>query len=202
LLAVGFQGARILGRRIWNSLTGKENNTVEEDITEFAESAIESGASAGLTVAVTGGVTVAAKSGWLGSVLKNTPVGRIASAVCIGVENVKILANFAAGNLTGEEALDKAGDATCSLVGSLALGAKGASVGAAIGSVFGPVGTAIGSIAGGIIGGMAGSTIGHAIWEGGKKIVKTVVNAVKSIATGLWEGAKAIGRGLLSLFGW
>jgi hypothetical protein len=133
LLAVGFQGARILGRRIWNSLTGKPNNDIEEDAAEFAESALKSGASAGLTVAATGGITVAAKSGWLGNIIKATPVGHIATAVCVGIENVKVLAELATGKITGEEALNKAGDATCSVVGSCALGAKGASIGAAIG---------------------------------------------------------------------
>ncbi|GHU25625.1 hypothetical protein FACS1894172_05890 [Spirochaetia bacterium] len=39
----------------------KEHNPVEEDVQEFAESAIKSGASAGLTVAATGGITVAIK---------------------------------------------------------------------------------------------------------------------------------------------
>jgi hypothetical protein len=139
LCAVGFQGARIVGRRIWNSLTGKPNKDIEEDAAEFAESALESGASAGLTVAVTGGITVAAKSGWLGEMLKRTPVGHIANAVCVGIENVKVLADFATGKISGEEAVDRAGDATCSLVGSLACGAEGASIGAAVGSVLGPV---------------------------------------------------------------
>ncbi|MDR2518490.1 MAG: hypothetical protein LBD13_03635 [Spirochaetaceae bacterium] len=200
LCAVGFQGARILGRRLWNTVTGKPNNSTEEDAAEFAESALKSGASAGLTVAVTGGITVAVKSGWLGKVLQGTPVGAIANAVCVGVENVKVLCEFAAGKITGEEALDKAADTTCSLVGSLALGAKGAALGAGIGAALGPIGAAIGGIAGGMIGGIAGSTIGHALYEGGKAIVKTVAHAVKSIATGIKEGAKNLVRGLASLF--
>ncbi|GMO43112.1 MAG: hypothetical protein Pg6C_04710 [Treponemataceae bacterium] len=208
VLAVGFQGARILGRRIWNRITGKPNNPVEKDAEEFAKSAIESGASAGLTVAVTGGMTVAVKRGLLGTVLKSTPVGHIANAVCVGIENVKILAEFATGKITGEEALNKAGDATTSLVGSLALGAKGAAVGAAIGTVLGPVGAAIGGIAGGIVGGIAGSTVGHAIWEGGKAIVKTVGKVIRGIgegiknaASGFVNGIKAVGRGIGKIFG-
>jgi hypothetical protein len=196
LLAVGFQGARVLGRRVWNSITGKPNNSVEEDAAEFAESALKSGATAGLTVAATGGITVAIKNGWLGSALKATPVGHIANAVCVGIENVKVLAEFASGKITGEEALNKAGDATCSLVGSIAGSAKGAAVGAAIGTALGPAGTVIGGIAGGVVGGIAGSTVGHAIWEGGKAIVKTVVNTVKSVATGIAEGAKKVAEGV------
>jgi hypothetical protein len=200
--AVGFQGARILGRRIWNSITGKENNPIEEDAREFAESAIKSGASAGLTIAATGGITVAVKSGWLGPVLKATPVGHIANAVCVGIENAKVLYQFATGKITGEEAIDKAGDATCSLVGSLALGAKGMAVGAAIGSVLGPFGTAIGGAVGGIVGGIAGSTVGHAIWEGGKAIVKTAGKVIRSIGSAVVNTVKTVGRFISSLMPW
>jgi hypothetical protein len=200
LCAVGFQGARILGRRIWNCVTGKANNPVEEDAQEFAENAIKSGASAGLTVAATGGITVAIKSGWMGPILKRTPVGHIANAVCVGIENVKTLCEFATGKITGEEAVDKAGDSTCSLVGSMVLGAKGAAVGAAIGTVLGPVGTAIGGVVGGIVGGIAGSTVGHAIWEGGKAIVKTVGKVVGAIAEGIGNVVTGVAEFFSGLF--
>lgn len=191
LLAVGFQGARVLGRRIWNSMTGQANNSAEEDAAEFVESALKSGVSAGLTVAVTGGIVVVCRSGWLGTVLRRTPAGQIANAVCVGIENVKVLADFASGKISGEEALNRAGDATCSLIGSLALGVEGASLGATIGSVLGPIGAVVGGVAGGLVGGIAGSTVGRAIWEGGKAIAKTVANKVKSAASSLWEGTKS-----------
>jgi hypothetical protein len=201
LCAVGFQGARIIGRRIFNFVIGKENNPVEEDVKEFAESAIESGASAGLTVATAGGITVAIKNGWLGPVLRSTPVGHIANAVCVGIANAKALYEFATGKITGEEAIDKAGGATCSLVGSLALGAKGAGIGAAaVGFILGPVGAAIGGIAGGIVGGIAGSSVGHAIWEGGKTIVKAVGKAVRAVGEGIGNVVSAIGEGIGNVF--
>lgn len=201
LLSVGFQGARILGRRIWNGITGKENNSAEEDLQEFVQSSLKSAATSGLTVAVTGGVTVAVKSGWLGNALKNTPAGRIANAVCIGIENAKILCKFAKGEITGAEALDQAGSATCSLVGGLAGGAKGASIGVALGTVLGPVGTAIGGVVGGVVGGIAGSTVGEAIYEGGKKIVSTVVDTVKSVGSAISSGVSRFCSGVVSLFG-
>lgn len=201
LLSVGFQGARILGRRIWNGITGKENNSAEEDLKEFVQSSLKSAATSGLTVAVTGGVTVAIKSGWLGNVMKNTPAGRIANAVCIGIENTKILYKFAKGEITGAEALDQAGSATCSLVGGLAGGTKGASVGAALGTALGPIGTAIGGIVGGVVGGIAGSTVGEAIFEGGKKIVSTVADTVKSVGSAITKGASSFCSGVASLLG-
>ncbi len=198
LLSVGFQGARILGRRIWNKIKGKENKSVEEDLQEFVGSSIKSAATSGLTVAVTGGLTVAVKSGWLGKVLKATPAGRIANAVCLGIENVKILYKYATGELSREEALNQASSATCSLVGGLAGGAKGASVGAAVGTALGPVGTAIGGVVGGVVGGIAGSSVGQAIHEGGKKIVTAVVEKVKSVGTAIYSGVKSIFSGVKS----
>lgn len=201
LLSVGFQGARILGRRIWNGIKGKENKSAEDDLQEFVQSSIKSAATSGLTVAVTGGVTVAVKSGWLGNVLKNTPAGRIANAVCIGIENAKILYKYATGEITGEEALDQAGSITCSLVGGLAGGAEGASIGAALGTVLGPVGTAIGGVVGGVVGGIAGSTVGEAIYEGGKRIVSTVVDTVKSIGSAISSGVSSFCSGVASLIG-
>ena len=187
-------------------MTGQANSSIEEDAAEFAESALKSGASAGLTVAVTGGLVVVCRSGWLGAVLRRTPAGQIANAVCIGIENVKVLADFASGKITGEEALDRAGDATCSLVGSLALGVEGATLGASIGSALGPIGTFVGGIAGGLVGGIAGSTVGRAVWEGGKAIAKTVANSVKSAASSLWEGTKSVassvGNFIGSVFSW
>lgn len=191
-LAIGLQGARIVGRRIWNWARGQKNQSVEEDVKEFAESAIKSGASAGLTVATSGALTVAARSGWLGKLLMKTPAGHIAAAACVGIENVKTLYKFAKGELTGEEALDHAGRSTCSVIGGFALGAKGASVGAAVGSVLGPAGTVVGSIAGGIIGGIAGSTVGEAVFSAGKKVVSNVVDSVKAFAAGIADAARTV----------
>lgn len=188
--AVGLQGARIVGRRIWNWAKGEKNQSVEEDVKEFAESAIKSGASAGLTVATSGALTVAARSGWLGKLLMKTPAGHIAAAACVGIENVKVLYKFSKGELTGEEAIDQAGRATCSVVGGMALGAKGATIGAAIGTVCGPAGTVIGGLAGGFIGGIAGSTVGEAVFSAGKKLVTNVVKGIKEAASEIANAAR------------
>ena len=90
LLSIGFQGARVLGRRVWNTISGNDNQSVDEDLQDFVKSSLLSAKSTGIAVAVTGGVTVAVKSGWLGNALKNTSAGRIANAVCIGIENAKV----------------------------------------------------------------------------------------------------------------
>ena len=179
-LAIGFQGARILGRRIWNSATGKENKPLAEDLKEFAESAAKSGAVAAGMAAVSGGLVVAAKKGLLGAALKSVKGNVIANAACVAVENVKIMAKLGAGKIGGKEALDCAGRANCSLIGSLVGAAKGGAAGAAIGAALGPVGAAVGGFIGGVAGGIGGSVIGNAVYEGAKKVCKTVCEVAAS----------------------
>ena len=201
MLAVGFQGARILGRRIWNGLTGKQNNPLSEDMKEFAESAAKSGATAAGMAAVSGGLVVAAKKGLLGAALKSVKGNVIANAACAAVENVKIIAKLGSGELTGAEALDAAGRANCSLVGSLALAAKGAGVGASIGAALGPVGAVVGGFVGGVVGGIGGSVIGEAIYEGAKKVCKTVCKIVSSCASAVCNTVGKIAHAL-NPFNW
>ena len=181
LLAIGFQGARILGRRAWNALSGKKNKPVGEDLEEFAESAAKSGAAAAGMAAVSGGLAVAAKKGLLGGALKAAKGNVIANAACAAVENVKILAKLGSGEINGTEALDLAGKTNCALVGSLAGAAKGASAGAAIGAALGPVGAAVGGFIGGVVGGSAGSTVGHAIYEGAKAVCRGIASCARAV---------------------
>ncbi len=191
-LNAGMQGARIIGRRTWNWLTGKGNPPASEDLKEFFESSVKSAANVGVQVAVSGAIVVAVKSGWLGKVLKNTPVGRVVNAAYAGMENAKILYKYAKGELSGTEALDAMGTTTSSMVGSLAAAAAGAELGATIGTALGPVGTVVGGLVGGVVGGMAGSKIGQAVYEGGKAIVSTAVSVVKSVATTVSNAVSAV----------
>ena len=201
-IAVASQGARIVGRRIFNWATGKENQSVEDDVTEFAKNAIKSGGSAGLTVATSGALTVAARSGWLGKLLAKTPAGHLVAAATIGIENIKTLYKYATGEISGAEAVDQAGRATCSAIGGFAAGAKASVIGASIGTVLGPAGTLIGGIAGGIVGSIAGSAVGEAVFNVGKKIVSTVANGIKSFASGVAHGLKNLASGIKRLFCW
>ena len=192
IFAIGFQAARILGRRAWNAITGKENPTAQEDLKEFVESAVKSGAGASVTVALTGATVVAVKKGWLGTLLKGAKSNVIANSVCIAVENVKILWKLGTGEITGEEALDMAGNANCALAGSLILGAKGASLGSAVGAVFGPPGAVIGGVVGGVIGGIAGSVVGEAIYNGAKAVCSAIENVGRKIGRAVSNIARAL----------
>lgn len=200
LLSVGFQGGRILGRRIWNGFTGKKNPDVELDLQEFIYASIRTAGQTGIAVAITGAMTVAIKSGWFGKALKNTPVGNIANCVTLGIENSKILYKFSKGELTGKEAVDQAGCASVSMVGAIATGGKLASVGAGLGSVFGPLGTVLGGVAGGLLGGMAGSAVGEGIYQAGKAIVSSVARSVTSLSSSLRGSVSSVCGFVGSLF--
>lgn len=178
-ITAGMQGTRILARRVWNNLTGKTNPSESEDLKEFFESSIKSATHVGVQVAVSGGVVIAAKNGWLGKGLKKTPAGLIANIVYVGLENAKILHKLNKGELTKEEALDAMGQTTTATVAAIVCATQGAALGAQLGIPCGPVGIAIGGFVGGVVGGMAGSSIGQAVYAGGKVIVKTAANALK-----------------------
>ena len=193
-LTAGFQGARILGRRAWNTLTGKKNQSGNEDLQEFFESSIKSTANVGAQVAVSGALVVAAKSGWV-KVLKGTPAGEIANIAYVAMENAKCLYKFAKGEMTASETLDAIGNTNCSAIGGIAGAVEGAALGVQVGALAGPIGAAVGAFVGGVVGGIAGSTIGEAVYQGGKAIVKTAAKVVKSA----YEGTKAVAKGVFNI---
>jgi hypothetical protein len=197
-ITAGIHGSRILARRVWNSITGKTNPAASEDMKEFFESSIKSSAHVGIQVAVSGGVVVAVKNGWLGKFLKNTPAGRIATIAYIGMENAKVLFKLSKCELTKEEALDAMGQTTTTAIAAIMGAAEGAALGASLGAVFGPLGIIAGGFLGGVVGGMAGSAIGEAVYEGGKAIVKTAYDTVKVVGKSIYEGAKNVVSGLAS----
>lgn len=181
-ITAGFQGIRILSRRVWNRISGQGNPSASEDLKDFFESSLRGSAHVGVQVAVSGAVVVAVRNGWVGTLLKGTPVGQIANMVSSGMQQAKILYKFAKGEVTSAEALDEASRVTCSTVGGLASAGMGMTHGAALGLALGPVGAVVGGFVGGVVGGMAGSKIGELAYEGGKAIVKTAVSAINYVS--------------------
>lgn len=201
-LVAGFHGLRVFGRRLWNGLLGKENAPLSADLKDFFESSVKSGAHVGVQVAVSGAVVVSAKNGWLGSVLKKSPVGNLAAMVYLGMENAKAMYKFAKGDLSGPEALDVMGKTTVSLGVSLAAAGAGMAKGATIGAAFGPVGAIVGGAVGGIVAGMAGSKVGELLWEGSKSIVKSAFGLVSSTASAICSGVGNAVSSVLNFFSW
>ena len=200
VLAIGFQGARILGRRAWNGITGKGNRPIEEDMREFVDSAAKSGVAAAGMTAVCGGLLVASKKGLFGAALKSQKGNVIANVACVAVENIKILAKLGDGKMSVSEAMDQAGRTNCALVGSLAAAGKGMALGATIGAACGPVGAAVGGFLGAAAGGIAGSAMGAAIWSGAKKCASTVCNVARSVVSSAKSVLSGMGRVLKSFF--
>lgn len=193
-ISIIFQGARILGRRVWNSLTGKQNQTANEDLKEFFESSIKCATNVGIQVAISGAVVVAVKSGWI-KTLQNTPAGQLANIAYIGLENAKCLFKLAKGEMTADEALDAMGKTTCCAAAGIYGAIEGAALGAEIGALsLNPVGIAIGSFVGAVVGGIAGSAIAEPLYQGGKAIIKTAAKVIQST----YEGAKSVAKSALN----
>ena len=195
-IASCMQGGRILARRSWNGLTGKENPTVTEDLKEFLASSLSSSTQVGVQVAISGALVIAAKSGWLGKTLKNTPVGRIANIAFVGLENIKILYRLSRGELSAEEALDAMGETTAAAICGLMGAAEGAAIGASIGIVFGPIGIGVGGFVGGVVGGIVGGEVGSAIYEATVAVAKVAVKRLKRIGSTIGRGLVSLGEGL------
>ncbi len=192
--SAGFQGARILGRRVWNHLTGKENQSVNEDLQEFFASSIKSAVHVGVQVAVSGALVVAVKSGWI-KALQGTPAGQLANIAYVGLENAKCLMKFANGEMTADETLDAMGKTSCTALGGLVGAIEGAALGAELGALtLNPVGIAVGGFIGAVIGGIAGSAIAEPLYQGGKAIVKTAAKVIQSA----YEGTKAVAKGVFN----
>lgn len=195
-IGVGLQGVRILGRRAWNSLNGRENPSGQDDLKEFFESSLRAATNTAAQVAVSGAVVVAVKNGWLGTALRHTPAGLITNIACVGLQNAKILYKLGKGELTGEEAMDAIGNTTVTTTMAIAGATKGAAVGAAIGTVFGPIGTAVGGFVGGVAGGIAGSSIGEVVYEAGKTVARTAVKVAARALEGAGRALESVGRGI------
>lgn len=198
-ITAGMQGARILARRGWNWLNGRENPAASEDLKEFFDSSLKSSGNVAAQVAVSGGLVVAVKNGWLGSVVRGTPAGLIANIACVGLQNAKTLYKLGKGELGGREALDAIGNTTVTTAMAIATATKGAAIGAAYGTVFGPLGTAVGGFAGGLAGGIASSAIGEHVYKAGKAVVKTAVTVAGNIVKGVGKVAESAGRALKSV---
>ncbi|AFJ46954.1 hypothetical protein [Shimwellia blattae] len=197
-LGVCFQGGRIAVRRVWNRICGNENAPVVDDLREFIDTSLKTAGSAMLTVAVSGGLMVASKKGFLGTLLKNSPAGRIALLGSAVIDNSRNIYDLALGNISQEEALDRVVSTTAVTITGIVMAETGVSVGATIGTLLGPVGTFVGGMVGGIIGGMLGSTIAEKMYSAGKSVAKISVRAIKRAALAPYRMVSSIYNSLFS----
>ena len=153
------------------------------DSDELVEIAIKTGTDTAIKTVTAGTLQVAIRKGIIRFIPKATPAGMIANIACVGIENVKILAKIASGDLSVTKGLDQMGRVTTSMIGGLYGAAKGAAIGASITAwvpVIGPVLAVATGFVGGMVGYFGGSKLGDTIYSASKKIAgaaKTVVKA-------------------------
>ncbi len=181
------------------------------DKDELVENAIKTGVDTSVKTVAAGTLTVAVKKGILKCISKATPAGVIANIACVGIENVKVLAKVASGELSVTKGIDQMGRVTTSTVGGLCGMAKGATVGAGIGAAVPILGAPL-AVAGGLVGGMvgyfAGSKAGDVMYEAVKKVAsgakavgKAAIEGIKAEGEGAVNVGKSIVRGIANLFG-
>lgn len=191
------------------NIVGKlfKGESVEPD--ELVENAIKTGADTSVKVVAAGTLQIAVHKGILSFIPKTTPAGVIANIASAGIENMKILAKVASGELSFTKGIDHMGRTTTSMIGGFAGMAKGAAVGASMTSwipVVGPVLGVVTGFVGGMVGYFGGSKLGDSIYNAGKAVAKVA----RDVAKTAWEGLKAVGRGVGNfvedvsdlLFGW
>lgn len=166
---------------------------------ETIELALRTGADSGIKVAMAGALKVGSEKGIIAIIPKGTPVGIIANIACLGIENAKILAKVASGELTMTQALDRMGRTSTAMIYGLGWGATGMAIGAAALAWIPIVGPVVGGIVGGMVGYMAGSQFGSAVYTGLKKVGSVVKSAAKSVWSGVKSVGSKIGSGLRSL---
>lgn len=163
------------------------------DADELVEIAVKTGADTSVKVVTAGTLKVAIQKGIIRFIPKATPAGIIANIACVGIENVKVLAKIASGDLSVTKGLDQMGRVSTSMVGGLFAMGKGAIMGAKLTGWIPVVGPAL-AVATGFIGGMVGyfggSKLGEAVYNAGRK----VAGAAKTVAKAAFNGLKSFGR--------
>lgn len=186
-------------------LAAKYMSGEEIDGEEVVETALTTGADAGVKAAAAGALKVGAEKGVV-PILRKVPGGGLIGIACTAVEYAKIAAQYARGEISGMEALEKMGRVAVSTYYGLTWGATGAIVGAAALSWIPVVGPVVGGFVGGTIGYMAGSTWGEVVYEGAKKIGSVAKSVVKTAWNGIKSAGRAIGNaiesGLDKLLSW
>lgn len=167
------------------------------DSDEMIEIALQTGADTSVKVITAGALQVAIRKGIISIIPKMTPAGVIANIACVGIENIKILAKIATGDLSVTQGLDRMGRVTTSMVGGLIGAAKGMAIGASLTAWIPVIGvplSVVSGLAGGMVGYFGGSKIGDGIYSAAKK----VCGVAKSAASSAWSGIKSAGRSIRS----
>ena len=193
----GIQAA-LLGAGVGIAYKAFKGEKVEVD--EVVETALVTGADAGVKCAAAGALTVAVRKGALSIIPPGTPVGTLAKIASVGIENVKILWKVARGEITMKEAMECMGRTSTAMYAGLTASAVGAGVGVAAFGWIPVVGPIVGGVVGGMVGYMAGSKFGEKVFEGAKKVYQKGKEIVKKGVEKINSVGRAIGNTLRDIF--
>ena len=194
-------GLKSATARLVNSFLGKENLSHEEELQKIIRGAVDSAENKGVQIAVSGGVVISAKKGWIkdafagldkleevagkaGAILSR--VQDLTLNVANGWNDIRLFDKVEQGVISATEAVaEKAKFVAAQTITNLEQKADlflrqngtklGTKLGAMAGSLFSPAGAAIGGIVGGFLGEKAGG------WVSGK-VVKPMAETAKKVA--------------------
>ena len=194
----------IAGTFIDTGLRLAEKSIFSDKIWEFNEIAecLRNGNDSEIKEIATAALKVAVEEGNVVILPRNTPIEIISGIACFGVEQTKIILQFADGKISSTKALELIGRATI-VNASLVLNKLGENIGRKIGQKVGitigmifpllaPVGAVIGSFIGSTIGRMGGSIVGKVI----NKAAKKLSDIAKPLLNQIWNGVKSVARGI------
>ena len=194
-------GLKSIGTRLWNAIKGEKNLSRAEELTQIIRSSIETIENKGVQVAISGGVVVSAKKGWIKNVFDSVEkiensiektrsyfdkIQNLTLNVANGLNDVRILDAVERGaimmvDVAQEKAkfmvaqtitkVEKTIDNNIRAKGS----AYGAKIGAAVGALFSPAGAALGSVIGGYVGEKAAGLVSD-------KVIKPLANVARKVA--------------------
>ncbi|WP_455488242.1 hypothetical protein [Haemophilus sp.] len=194
-------GLKSVGSRLVNSFLGKKNLSHAEELQKIILGAVDSAENKGVQIAVSGGVVISAKKGWIKDAFAGLDkleevagkVGAVLSRVqdltlnvANGWDDIRLFDKVEQGVISATEAAaEKAKFVAVQTITNLEQkadlflrqnGAKlGTKLGAMAGSLFSPAGAAIGGIVGGFLGEKAGGWVSD-------KVVKPMAETAKKIA--------------------
>lgn len=200
-LNLAWYGAKSIGSRLWKSAMGQENLSRAEELTKIIRGAVESAENKGVQVAVSGGMVVSAKKGWLKGVFDGVEavekgiertrsfldkVQNLTLNVAEGWNDVRLLDQVERGlKKTVDVVAEKAKFATAKIATKIEKGAElwcrgaGAKAGRWLGTLVGSLASPAGAVIGGQVGAWLGDKVGKYVSD---KVVKPVVQVAKKVA--------------------
>ena len=210
-------GLKSAGARLANGFLGKENLSHAEELQKIIRGAVDSAENKGVQIAVSGGVVISAKKGWIkdafagldkleevagkaGAILSR--VQDLTLNVANGWDDIRLFDKVEQGVISATEATaEKAKFVAAQTITNLEKkadlflrqnGAKlGTKLGAVVGSLFSPAGAAIGGIVGGFLGEKAGGWVSD-------KVVKPMAEMAKKVADKAIDSVKDAVRTTIS----